>query len=558
MSFRISPPKGLFFLFVLAALGWWVRYHPPGADLIVFDDDARQHVYWTARFQDSELFPDDLLTEFISSPLLDPIGYQAVYWVGTRWMDPLTFSQVLTLVLLFISLWLFFLLVKPYADNSAARLFCSGIFLFYVLYDASGGFPRSFAFPLLLAFLVLLQRGRFRWAVAILLLQALLYPPIFLNTLMLVGCDLLGRARDGLRHRKWWGDILWTVLVTALAAGYLLSVYEGKDKLTFGPKVTLKEAKQMPEFYPGGRSVFFRETLPAYLLLGRSGIDVLHLIGLAIILIFLLAAGWGTRRFRLPRLAGRLLWTSLLLFTAAHLLLFRLHLPSRYTLYTLPISLLLCIASAAGPFLETLKRIWLRWFPRGAASTAWALFIALILAYTWLQGHYFVYLDPLLVTVDQEERELMEFLRTLPKGALVAGHPLDMDDVPLLARRKVLANRELSIPYYLGYYRQIRGRLLDLFRAYYAPDWGTVEAFVQRYGIRALVVNRDYFDPRFLRGPVYHEPFDSTVRDRIREGGKFALTSPPEKLIGFRNTRYIVLCFDSNTESASCPQRLRQ
>jgi hypothetical protein len=161
--------------------------------------------------------------------------------------------------------------------------------------------------------------------------------------------------------------------------------------------------------------------------------------------------------------------------------------------------------------------------------------------YTHAQGHYFSRLN--MATADPPDVQLMEFLKTLPKDALVAGHPFVMNPVPLLARRKVLASHELSLPYYPGYYGRIRQRIMNFFEAYYADSWETVEAFVRRYGIDVLVVRKEHFDPVFLEGPVYYEPFNQTVKERLKKGKDFVLEMPsPEKLC-FKNHHYFALCF---------------
>ena len=38
------------------------------------------------------------------------------------------------------------------------------------------------------------------------------------------------------------------------------------------------------------------------------------------------------------------------------------------------------------------------------------------------------------------KKELYDFISTLPKKALIAGHPEEMDEIPLIAKRKVLFN----------------------------------------------------------------------------------------------------------------------
>ena len=79
----------LLFLFVAGVFFWAAKYHPFVSSPRVIDDDARQHVYWTYTFQDRTLFRDDPLTDFVASPKVAPPGYQALYFVGARLMDPL-------------------------------------------------------------------------------------------------------------------------------------------------------------------------------------------------------------------------------------------------------------------------------------------------------------------------------------------------------------------------------------------------------------------------------------------------------------------------------------
>ncbi len=575
---RLSPSRGLIFLCGLAVFVWWIRYHPPGVDLVVFDDDARQHVYWTAKFQDPSLFQGDVLTSFISSRVFAPIGYRAIYevGVGALMMDPLTFSQVLTLVLLLLSMWLLDGLSKGLISDERGRTFLLGLFLFFSLYDASGGFPRTFAFPLLLAFLLLLQKKNLAWASLIIVLEALLYPPIVLNTLALAGWSILARGIDYLKRKRaevgepgfstpgkeggegaisqrgfgrWFGDLLALAGAVALTALLLFSVYGGSDAETLGRQGAVEEAKGMPEFHPGGRSAFFTEGTVRYLLMGRSGIGAIHLIGFAIILTVMVLVV-GPRKMVMPTLAFHLSWTSLLLFVAAHFLLFRLHLPSRYTLYTLPLAFMLAIGANTAGFLEAFRAKWerIRSQVLGGRTTVrvrWTIFAVLLFVYAYVQGHYICRFDTQVVAVEPAEMEMLSFLAALPKDILVAGHPMDMDNVPLLARRKVLANRELSLPYYVGYYTEVRKRLLGMLEAYYATE---LEDFAHRYDIDAVVVRKEHFEERFIRGRIYFEPFNQLVKGRWREGERFVLAEPPHSFRCFENGEFIVLCLMARPE----------
>lgn len=156
----------------------------------------------------------------------------------------------------------------------------------------------------------------------------------------------------------------------------------------------------------------------------------------------------------------------------------------------------------------------------------------------WILPH-----DPRLVVLDRADLDLFRFLEQLPKDALVAGHPWDMDNVPLMARRSVVANGEISHPYYMGFYAYIRPRIADTLRAYYAKDWSEVEAFARQYNVSALVVRRDRFPPP-ERSRLFFEPYESEVRAWLGERKQFALADPPASELCYENSRYRVLCFD--------------
>lgn len=546
---RFSPPKELIILWCVALFAWWIRYHPPGLDLLVFDDDARQHVYWTARFQDPELFQDDLQTDFIISSGFNPLGYRALYWLGTRFLDPLSFSQFVTLLLLLTSLWLLHELSSEIIPNSRGRLVCGLLFLFYSLYMASGGFPRSFTYPILLAFLVLLHKGAFRLAMSTMLAAVLFYPPVFINILALAAWEFFCRRIRRVKGRRLLSDFLTLVLVVSACGLFLFSQYGNTDDKMWGEHVTLEQAKAMPEFHPQGRTAFFRSNPVSYLLLGRSGIGATHIVGFVIIFL-LIPLFWGVDRIRFPSISRELVLTSLIVFGAAHFLLFRLHLPSRYTLYTIPLAFILAIgASLAGVF----ERYQAGPEPipgkkgggRVSKGLGWVAPAILLCAYGYVQGHYICRIDPQLVTLNREDREMLGFLATLTKDTLVAGHPMDMDNVPLVTRRKVLANHEMSLPYYLGYYHQIRIRISDMLKAYYTTRWEDVESFINHYGVDSLVIRNEHFRKDFVKGRLYFEPFNNELKKSWGIENRFLLADPPTQLRCFENNRYIVLCWES-------------
>lgn len=543
-----KPDKVVLGLWLLVLFTWWLRYHPVGQATLVFDDDARQHVYWTARFQDPTLFPDDFITDFISSYRFAPWGHQALYRLATSFLDPLTFSQVLSLLLMGMSVWLLDRLMQALTCDPRGRVVAGFCFVLYhthnTVHNVNGGFARSFALPLLLVFVLLLQQRRRRLALAVVGLDILFYPPILPNTLALAGAELITGWRQGRRLRKLATEALCLAAVTLLAGAILMTVYGNGQQDLMGPQVTLKDARGMAEFYPGGRSVFFQNNWLLYVLIGRSGVGLLHLSGFLILLALMIGVqGW--RNFRVPPLAWRLLWTSLVLFALSHLLLFRLYLPSRYTFYTVSLACIVTLGVNLNAFLQGLRAAWpglYRAYGRCTPGWRWTAVAVCAMVYAAVQSQWISRIDPRLVVLDRQDLDMLHFLARLPSQSLVAGHPRDMDNVPLVARRKVLANRELALPYYLGYYARVKKRLLDSLLAYYAGCWDDVWSVVQRYGIDVLVINKTRLRPQQANGRMYDEPFDRLLKARRGAASRRVLAQSPRALRCFENDRYVVLC----------------
>lgn len=528
---------------------WAAKYHPFLDAPRIIDDDARQHVYWTYRFQDPDLFRDDLLTAFMSSPKLDPPGYQALYAVGARLMDPLVFSQMVSLLLILIGLWLFVRITYQLGVGSSSA-FAASLFVLYFFYSSAGGLPKTFAFPLLLGGVSLALQGSFGGLAGLLVVQSLFYPPILLNTLALTGVTWWQAWRRH-QHNFPWRQLLISGLGCGGAAAVLVSVYVLSSSPSFGAQVTREQARSMAEFSAQGRSAFYSDTLWQTVLNDRWGIGAERLYGFGMILLML----YVIRRpapLTIPRVVKDLVWTSGVLFGLAHLVLFKLHLPSRYVLYTFPLAALLMIAGHSPGTCAAVQRRWptfawqLDWLT-AHQGRRWALLGLLAIGFVYVQNRYIAAADPLTVQVDRPALQLYAYLQTLPKDALIAGHPLEMDNIPLFSRRKVLVNQEVSLPYFTGYYQEVRRRLEDTFRTYYAADEAEIYRFIERYGVAYILVNRQHFTPAFLSNTIYYEPFNSLVKQQLSEQPHFALldesvgeriyTSGPYILVSFVHVR---------------------
>jgi hypothetical protein len=122
--------------------------------------------------------------------------------------------------------------------------------------------------------------------------------------------------------------------------------------------------------------------------------------------------------------------------------------------------------------------------------------------------------------------ELYRFLEGQPKDVVVASLSPEADNIPIFARRSVTAGPLFAIPYQLGYYGPFRRRVLDLLQAEYSEDPRVLRAFVRKYGVDYLVVDRWSFRPRSLTQDSWvrqYRPLVDELAAALARGAKPAL-----------------------------------
>jgi hypothetical protein len=493
--------------------------------------DLSQHVWWTARFADPDLFPGDFVADFFSLPLFAPPGYRAIFRLAVPFADPQTVAELIPFALTPLLVVFCWRAGRAAAGGALAGAVAGGWLSLRLFPHMSDGLARSFALPLLAMGMAGLLERRL-WLLGLsALLAALFYPPLAVN-LGLAAVLVLGPGI--LRVRRLPSG--WPALVAfgALALAVMAHSYATPLPADVGPKVTAAEARAMPEFGPHGRSKMFVEgTLETYLGKGRGGW------GLELKYSALIAAAVAASLRWLPGAVPAPVWAllfgALLAHALAHVVLFALHLPSRYTLYAIPMFVLLWLASLSGPAWSRLAAR----FPRlgrpallGAAAFAWLALTA--------PGAVEDTLERVQRPTNVGRESAFAFVATLPEDALVAAHPEDADSIPLRTHRSVLASKEVALPYYLGYYRRLAERLEAGLRAFYAPDWSEVEALRERYGADVMVVNRGRFD---LASRIFDEPFGTRLADRLAPGpyDRYVLYSPPEDRILFQRGPWTIV-----------------
>jgi len=241
----------------------------------------------------------------------------------------------------------------------------------------------------------------------------------------------------------------------------------------------------------------------------------------------------------------QLLLVSLSMFFAAHAVLFKLHLPNRYTSYSFRIIL----ALASGIALSVILDAVLSWASQRAkphlplrqfiALGATALFAATLVLYP-----SFIKDFPYTAYQVGGAPGLYQFFQKQPKDILIASLADEVNFIPTFARRSILVGREYAIPYHLGYYRQFRQRTLDLIRAQYSPDLAEVKDFIQKYKVDFWLLDARAFTPEYFANNDWlqaYQPATGEALDKVKRGTLPALSSVIKNCQVFEAESLVVL-----------------
>jgi hypothetical protein len=543
-------------LTVAAVLGVICLQQAFSSDSVV-QDDARQHVFWMRRFLDPALFPNDLIADYFQS--VAPAGYTTLYWIFAKLgIDPIVFSKLLPIGLgLILTAYCFGVSMQILPVPLAA--FVSTLLLnqcVWMKYDVSSGTPRAFAFPLLLAFAYyLLKRDAENdfWKALLPCLGTIALLGLFYPHLVFIAAGILilrlvrwqeGRLQLS-RDRRDWG-----FSAAGLAIAVLILLPYALESSQFGPAISAAEAKLSPEFWSKGRAPFFdtRDPIDYWLFSRGSGFFPRELP-------WLVQVGWLLPvlliwRDRVPliqqttrgvALLPQLVLASLGMFLLAHLVLFKLHLPNRYT----GISLRIALSIAASLVLVASLDALMRWLDQKRQPLlAWAAvgLVAIVLVFYPTTLRRFP--NPRYVV--GTEPALYQFYAQQPKDTLTASLSPEADNLPTFSQRSTLAGREYGVPYQVGYYRQIRQRAEQLIAAQYSPTLAAAQQVIQTYGVDFWLLDLTAFDAEYVTDHDWLKSFPKFREQALKQ----LAVQPPAlaKLVGhcnaFESDRIVVLRAD--------------
>ena len=540
-------------------------------------DDALVHQYWMRSFQDPELFHDSLTRELRSSERY-PDAYEGLFRLASEFADPISFGEWLGVALMAISGWLVSRIVREHTPWVPAAWLGAALFLALVdIHRFYGGFPRAFLHPAVLLTVLLALRGRQLSAALVAAGSSFLYPPA---ALLAVGILVVSAVawRDGqprVDRRRAGLATLAVVVMFAAVLGPQLSGGNSADVMTAA------QARAYPEFNAHGPLHFFVSSPVRFLKQNRSGFD-LRTSGSILALSALLLLVTRPANARLMRVeVFALAVVALGLYTIAHLVLFKLYLPHRYT-YPLLAFFAIVVAVTLRPTWQAVgttrrPRLWsftllvaplvvylvaVHAFPLGpgraldglqepasiagiAALVSLAAGAALLItrfAETEMAvlGAVLTGLGLFAALLWQparpsgtpcRESSLTTYLQTLPKDAVIAGDPVALTCIPLTARRPVVISMKLLPSYEAAYFRETRARMFATLGAYYGPSTRGIVALRRRYGATHLWVRREAVEaevasPKGVIWKARNQPYGQLVRRLVTAGTPAVLTLP--------------------------------
>lgn len=561
---KITTPRSLFWfslsLIFCLIFGIQALQEAFASDYVV-QDDARQHVTWLLRFSDPDLFPNDLIADYYLSS--EPFGYTALYqFFAAIGIDPILLSKVLPIGL--------GLLTTGYGYALALEMlpvpmtgFIATVMLNHMLWSKDilvGATPRAFSAIFFLAFLYYLLRRSLLPCLATIALQGLFYPPYVMIMAGILVLKLLHWER-GLPHLS-LEQSNFLLCGAGLGVALLVLLPYVLNPSEFGPTITAAQAKILPEFQQGGRTAFFGKDPWTFWFSGssRSSLQIHQIFSHKIIWAGLLLPILLRYPSRFP-LAKRvnpgvivlieMVLVSLGLFFAAHAVLFKLYLPSRYSQgvgYAIRLSTAIAVVLIFDALILRLEEWVFRGKEQGSNRYSRRQFLANVLA-VFLAAILLIYPRSFLIPKNWSfhygtEPQLYEFLARQPKDVLTASLASEASKLPTFARRSVLVAREFGIPYESGYYNQFRSRVIDLIEAQYSDDIQQVKAFVQKYGVDFWLLNRESFTPEYIRENSWIRQFQPAADEAVKkleQGQVPVLAKSIERCSVFGNERLTLL-----------------
>ena len=409
----------------------------------------------------------------------------------------------------------------------------------WILRPFSSGLSKAFGFPLLIIFMYyLIKKSSIKLSLA-LILSALLYPPVFLINVLIFGLSLLNFKLNKLINNI--KQNLFVIFFIILSFSFIIIPLQFYN-FGLNERYSFEELVLFPELYEGGSSNdnIFKKPIPFTTNLKSTIGTIIEIFNPGIsrpiyasplfilfLLSLILTITYREKILKLPKEIYLIPIASIILQVLAFILLFRLHLPSRYVRFSLPIFLIIILAHGIY-FLSLDKRY---------KIILKLLFLFLIT----------FYLSQLITTPEWDpalcnDIKLYDFIERLPTNVIIAGYPDDMGCIGLFGKKDPFVLGIIDEPFHKDFYEIIKKRNIDFFTAYFSDSKQSVLEFCKSNNVSHIIVNNNHFTPKFLsQDKIYGDPYDVTIKKQISNNKDFYLSNPNNILFSEGN-KLVVNC----------------
>lgn len=501
-----------FTVFILILLGpLLIKHHQLIHDPWTITNDQRQQIFEFYYEEGDWLFKGDYISDYFKRVCL-PLGFSALYSLAGVIGDPLIFSKYLQEILFLLFLIFMFLIGKTH-ENSLVGVLCllSGFITFLYLDRISGGLPRAFAFPLMAGFLWGLLRSNVWIVISMFLLQVLFYPPAALPcsitlTTWLLFPQITGSDTGKLHLKR---RLLLLILVGVLSI--ILVLPNIIRSYSYGKRVTVNMIQEYPEAGPQGRLIKL-ETPPFPSLKTKiikfvnrsfSGNGILHIHEkeknlLLLIIGFMSSIGWLFLLYRRNKAIWIIVYfiSACLAYELSCLLYPYFYTPRRTLMYTVPLVVHIGLIFGFIEFIKVLFRI-------KHLSKIDPVKVATLLLFI-LFASFLIDQNPPGTSLHnkRDNAKVLTYIKVLtyvrdnlPEQALIAGWPTEVDDIPLLSKKRILVGDETYLTFHTYYILEMRRRTSAVIDAYLSDDINAIKRLRNEFHVTHLIVNWIYFQP---------------------------------------------------------------
>jgi hypothetical protein len=227
--------------------------------------------------------------------------------------------------------------------------------------------------------------------------------------------------------------------------------------------------------------------------------------------------------------------SAVILYLLSRVLAFQLYSPERYYSFGMRMAALALMVSIPARMFGGLRRR-----PRAILNNLVAAGLLLLVWGATGNGQK----RPSGMFIDRrQDSDLYAFVRTLPKNARFASHPLDGDGIPYFGARATMGTFETLQPWFVESWRRQKERCFATLDALYSNDTGEVLRYAERYHVTHFLINKQRYRSNFAAKSGSFQPFTNYAKRAIadRKRSDLVFSSVPAGAVVYSSDRWQVV-----------------